>query len=198
MAMKFVLSYIAFILCNAWGLLQTPAHARPVPADLKPLIEQGTRLLRHARADLNGDGRTDYVFVLERLNAEDEHERQRSLRIAVRGRDRKLRVVKANDEIILCSSCGGMWAEPLDKLKARRNSFTVRHYGGSSGQWSYAYRFDYSLAGDSWYLVHVETGAFSRHHPDQDKILNYRSPGDFGKIDIADFQPWHYLAVGRK
>ncbi len=188
----------AVVLCAALGMFWMPAHARALPADLQALIDQDTKLLRYAKADLNGDGRSDYVFILEKLDAEEEVEEQRELKIALRGSDGKLRVVKGNKRIILCSSCGGMWRDPLQKLEARTKSFTIFHYGGSSSQWSFVYRFDYSKRDDSWQLVFAEEGHFNTHHHGEDEIKRYRPPKDFGKIDIEDFEPLHFLGVGSK
>jgi len=78
-------------------------------------------------ADLNGDGRPDFVLVVETAasandrNSEDE----RTLMIITRGADGKLKLAKSNSSVVYCRGCGGVFGDPFDSVEVKRNSFTV-------------------------------------------------------------------------
>lgn len=173
-----------------------------IPADLSKLIEADTKLLAFEAADLNGDGRVDYVFILEKQkkspdDAEDE-EGSRTLKIALRLADGGLKVVKTNDRIVFCATCGGVFGDPFAGLEAKTKTFSVTHYGGSSWRWSNTFQFNYSRIDDTWQLVMVEESSFHTSTPNKTKTVKYKPPKDFGKIDIADFDPEAFKGVGKK
>lgn len=119
-----------------------------VPAEVTPFVEAGTKAIAVEKSDLNGDGREDFILVLEKDNpakdANDFPVGQRPLIILVRGADGKLIVAKRNDRIVMCSQCGGVFGDPFEGVIAGRNTFTVDHYGGSNWRWKYSYQFNYS------------------------------------------------------
>jgi hypothetical protein len=176
-------------------------------AELKPFIEKGTRLLRTASADLNDDGTTDYILVLEKQKEKpddpDIEEGQRPLLILVRDATGALRLVKRNDKIILCSTCGGMFGDAFQGIEAGTKTFTVSHFGGSGGcRWENIYKFNYSRRDKTWQLVATEE--FETHptdgNPDNDykERKTYTPSKDYGKIDIADFDPENYKGKGER
>jgi hypothetical protein len=173
-----------------------------IPAELEAFIEPQTILLAHAAADLNGDGLSDYVFILEKQKNQpsdpDIEQGQRPLKIALRGSDHALRVVKTNDKIVYCSSCGGVFGDPFDGLTARTKSFTVSHYGGSNWRWAKTAKFNYSRIDDTWQLVRVEEHSYHTSDPENIESARYTPPKDFGKIDIVDFDPYNFKGVGEK
>lgn len=197
-----------------WGTLPLPketneantVHERTVqdsfPAELRQFLLPNTTIFAHHSADLNGDGTVDYVFVLEKqkIRAEDPDidEGQRILKIAVRGADGTLRVVKSNDKIVFCSTCGGAFGDPFDELKAKTKFFYVQHYGGSNWRWGNTFTFAYSRRDNTWQLVLVEEHTFQTSNPDNMKSKEYKPPKDFGKIDISDFDPEKFKGVGKK
>jgi hypothetical protein len=179
-----------------------PVSASDIPYELKRFIPPGTRLLDFAVADLNGDDLRDYIFVTEDQEkgkgaTDVEEERQRTLFIAIRSKDGALKIVKKNDSIVFCSTCGGVMGDPYAGIEASGKTFTVSHYGGSAWRWQFSYKFNYSRIDDTWQLVRVEETTFNSLEPDRVKTKIYRPPKDFGKIDIADFKPDSY-GKGRK
>ncbi|MCX5772312.1 MAG: HEAT repeat domain-containing protein [Candidatus Hydrogenedentes bacterium] len=169
--------------------------------ELKPFIEKGMRLRAVADADLDGDGTMDYVVVLERQedpNDPDWADAPRPLLILLRDATGPLKLAKRNDKIVLPRSGGGMWGDPLDGLEAGTKTFTVSHYGGTSWRWGNSYTFNYSRIDKTWQLVSVDI-LESVHVIDPDaeaETHEYTPPKDYGKIDIADFDPDNYLGKG--
>jgi hypothetical protein len=167
-----------------------------IPAEVKPFVERGSRLLAIESADLNGDGHKDYVLVLEKLKAKpsdpDLETGQRPLLVLLR-KDGALKQVKRNDRIVLCSTCGGMMGDPFAGISAGPKTFSVQHYGGSAWRWSRDYKFNYSRLDDTWQLVRAEESEFHAADPEHTtKTRVFTPPKDYGKIDIANFDPEHY------
>jgi hypothetical protein len=159
-------------------------------------VEAETKAIAVEAADLNGDGRGDYVLVLERENpATDENDfpvNQRPLLLLARGADGRLSVAKRNERLVMCSRCGGVFGDPFEGVTAGRNTFTVDHYGGSNWRWKYSYKFNYSRVDKTWQLVRTEELSYHTSDPDKMKTRVFTPPRDYGKIDIADFDPENY------
>lgn len=173
-----------------------------VPAEVRPFVEQGSKAIAVEAADLNGDGRGDYVLVLERENpakdADDFPVNQRPLLLLVRGADGRLSEAKRNERVVMCSRCGGVFGDPFDSVVAKRNTFTVNFYGGSNWRWAYSYRFNYSRVDQTWQLVRAEETSYHTSDPEKMKTKVFIPPRDYGKIDIAAFDPEHYKRPARR
>lgn len=172
----------------------TPIRASDVPVELRPFVEAGTDAIAIERADLNGDGREDVLLVLQarrlRADADGFERRLRPLLILTRSEDGTLRLRKRNDKLAMCPECGGMMGDPLQSVIAKPKSFRIEHYGGSGWRWSLNYQFNYSRRDDTWQLVRIERTSFHASEPEQaDKNVVLAPPKDYGKIDIADFDP---------
>lgn len=182
------------------GLIHGARAEETPPADLLPLIEAGSHLLAFAAADLNGDGRQDYVFILEKQKSKaddpDIEIGQRPLLLALRGVDGRLKVAKRNDKVVLCATCGGVFGDPFAGLDAHGKTFSVNHYGGSAWRWANRYQFGYARRDQSWQLIKVEESSYHTADPDKVKSATFKPPRHFGKIDLADFDPEHFKGVG--
>lgn len=167
-----------------------------VPAEVLPFVEKGTKAIALEVADLNGDGRMDFVLVLERENpakdADDFPVSQRPLLLLVRGEDGKLTEAKRNERVVMCSQCGGVFGDPFEGIEVARNTFTVNLYGGSSWRWKYSYKFNYSRIDRTWQLVRVEEISYHTSDPEKMKTSVFTPPKDYGKIDFAEFDPENY------
>lgn len=175
-----------------------------IPPEVQPFVLQGTRVLALESADLKGDGRRDYVLVLERQKAKpdgpDIESGQRPLLILARDGSGALKAVKRNDRIVLCATCGGMMGDPFAGIKAGPKTFSVLHYGGSAWRWSTEFKFNYSRIDDTWQLVRAEENEFHAADPEHTtKTKVFKPPRDYGKVDVGDFDPEHYKAqAGRR
>lgn len=168
-----------------------------VPAEVKPFVEKGTKAIALESADLNGDGMKDFILVLDIENPTksdeyDVEENPRPLLILVRGNDKKLTLAKRNENMIMCSQCGGVWGDPFAGVTVGKNTFTVNHYGGSNWRWTADYKFNYSRIDKTWQLVRIEETSFHTFEPKKVKRRVKTPPKDFGKVDIADFNPSDY------
>lgn len=167
-----------------------------IPAEVRPFVEQGTKAIALEAADLNGDGRGDFVLVLERENpakdADDFPVKQRPLLLLVRGEDGQLSAAKRNERLVMCSQCGGVFGDPFEGIEAGRNTFTLNFYGGSNWRWKYAYKFNYSRIDRTWQLVRAEEIHYHTSDPNKMKTQVFTPPKDYGKIDLADFDPENY------
>ncbi len=195
--LKFILTMLVaiFFVDLSSGL----AFPRPqeAPAEILPFIKVSESLLYSTTADLNGDGLQDYLLILEKPGIEGVGN-LRELVILTRQKDRSLRVAKRNSKIVMCSKCGGGWGDPFssDNIIADRTTFFVENYGGGGFRWSEGYKFNYSRRDKTWQLVEVTVSTFNINDLDSEETKIYRPPKDFGKIDIADFDPSDFLGVG--
>lgn len=192
---------IAFAPIGAGVFAQAAAtDLLDVPGEVRSFVEPGAVPVALEDADLNGDGRPDYLLVLERPSAgsDAKSSRQRSLRILVRRADGRLVLAKRNDRIVLCAECGGAMGDPFAGVVTEGSSFTVQHYGGSSWRWERSARFNYSRRDNTWQLVRVEHASFHASEPDKRKVEVFVPPKHYGKIDIADFDPDDFLGKGPK
>src|SRR5207247_155192 len=106
-----------------------------------------------------------------------------------RGADGKLSLAKRNEKVVLCSQCGGVMGDPFQGVTVGPKTFSVSHYGGSAWRWSNEYKFNYSMRDKTWQLVRGEDSSFHASDPKNEKTNVYIPPRDYGKIDIADFDP---------
>ena len=197
---RFVLLLISLFVAPL--LLAAQESELKVPAEVAPFVEPNTKAIAVEKADLNGDGREDFILVLEKANPaknqDDFPVNQRPLLILLRGADGKLTSAKRNEQIVMCSECGGVFGDPFEAVIAGRNTFSVEHYGGSNWRWKFSYKFNYSRMDQTWQLVRVEELEYHTSNPNKMDRKIYTPPRHFGKIDIADFNPDNYLKKGVK
>ncbi len=192
--MKMTIILLLTLLISAIAV-NAQTEAVTTPAEVQPFIETGAKTIAVESADLNGDNLKDYVLVFERQNATEKDQydypkNQRPLIILTRGKDNKLTEAKRNENIVMCSECGGMMGDPFEGVSVGKNTFTVNHSGGSAWRWATDYKFNYSRIDNTWQLVRIEKTNF--HAIDQNKTMKREvktPPKDYGKIDLADFNP---------
>jgi hypothetical protein len=203
---------LSFILLTTSVNAQSTEYIeeKNIPAEVKPFIEKGikpyleipTKVIALEKGDLNGDGKQDYILVLERTpdpNVEMELPRdQRPLILLIRQNNNTLKTIKRNDKLIYCAQCGGMMGDPFQGITITPKGFSVSFYGGSAWRWSIDYQFNYSRKDQTWQLVKVTESSFHASEPDKMKHKTYTPPTHFGKIDIADVDPEHWKKKGLK
>ena len=169
------------LLCALPTTMAAQERELNIPSEVAPFVEKGTRAVTLERADLNNDGREDFILVLEKekpdLGKDDLPVNQRPLLILARGADGKLTLAKRNERMILCPECGGIFGDPFEGVEVGRNTFTVNLYGGSAWRWSYRYTFNYSRRDNTWQLVRVEETTFHTSDPEKAKTKEFKPPG---------------------
>ena len=173
-----------------------------VPPELRAFVEPKTLAISVSTADLDRDGDQDYVLVLERQDEKyldlDSSDGQRPLLVIVRAADGSLGVAKRSERAVMCSTCGGVMGDPFMEVTAGPGTFSISHYGGSAWRWSADYRFNYSRRDATWQLVEVKGASFHVNEPEKEELRRYTPPKDFGKIDIADFDPEDFEGKGER
>lgn len=164
-----------------------------IPDELAAFVLPETRALCAAGADLNGDGRRDYLLVLEKVSAREydpgKEQGERPLLVLVREPGGALRVAARNDHVVYCAACGGMFGDPFEGVEARAETFTIYHYGGSAWRWRADYTFRYVPAAGTWRLAKVIELSYHTAEPDKMQRTTFIAPDHFGEIDLADFHP---------
>lgn len=181
---------LAITLVLAAGVVRGQAPAPSIPDNIRAFIGKDMTALTVESGDLNGDGTTDHILVVENAGAaaDEGADDRRVMLILVTGPDGKLMLAKQNNRVILCRSCGGAFGDPFDGVFIEGTSFTIHNYGGSWWRWSLDLRFKYSRRDRTWQLVEVYKEDYDSHDPNTGKATS-RTPRSFGKIDIADFDP---------
>ena len=190
---NYCLSKILLLLACCCGAPLAVSAQNPelkIPAQVKPFVEKGARAIAVESADLNGDGTMDFVLVTEKTTATtigEDADSLRTLMILTSDAAGKLKLAKSNTEVVYCKSCGGAFGDPFDGIEAKRGSFTVVNYGGSAWRWSERYQFNYSRTDKTWQLVRAESLSYNSTEPNKNFKTKIRTPKNFGKVDIADF-----------
>lgn len=196
---KFIL---IFLLFSTIVEADNCADSNALPANVQTFVIPGTRPIALEAADLNGDGLKDYILVLEKQKAASEqfetNEEQRPLLILIADSTGALKKVKQNNKIVFCVTCGGIMGDPFVEVVAKKNSFTVYHYGGSSWRWAVNYKFNYSKRDNTWQLVRVASEHYHSGNPSEAEKSVSTPPTNYGKIDIQDFDPEHWKGVGKR
>jgi hypothetical protein len=183
-------------------LFSTPVQASHwetivLAPELQSFVEPGTRPIEVERADLNGDGRADFILVLENLPTADEpDDLERVLLIVVRQPGGSLKLASRSDSAVGDDQCGGQFGDCLQGVPAKDRAFTISEFGGSGWHWSRVSTFRFSSRDQAWQLVRVEEQSFSVGNPSKVKRNVYVPPRNFGKIDISEYDPDDFLGKG--
>ncbi len=195
-----VLSCIVATLLPPMSVQASNKETLVLPSELQSFVEPGTRPIEIERADLNGDGLSDFILVLENLPTADEPSvLERTLLIIVRQTGGSLKLASRSDSAVGDDQCGGQFGDCLQGVSAKDRAFTISEFGGSGGfQWSHVSTFRFSSRDRTWQLVRVEDQSFSPSNPSKVKRNVYVPPRDFGKIDISDYDRLRFLGKGPK
>jgi hypothetical protein len=173
-----------------------------VPVELARFVPRGFTAISTACGDLNLDRLEDCIVVIERIAPETDPDLyagdDRPLLILTRQKDGSLELARTGTHAVLCRACGGIFGDPFQEVRIEPGRFTIEHYGGSSWRWTQSYTFAWSRRDRTWQLVRAEETSVHLGDPDSGARQVHKPPKDFGKIDIADFDPSAYLGAGPK
>jgi hypothetical protein len=171
-----------------------------IPAAARPFVAPDTRPITFETADLDRDGRQDAVLVLEATRRRPDDEESdgfiRTLVVLLGQPDGTYRDAARNDKVAYCTGCGGVMGDPFEGVAVKPGSFTVTNAGGSSWRWTNEYTFNYSRRDRAWQLVRVVSRSMHTSKPDLEEVKVSTPPRDFGKIDLADFDPENWEGEG--
>lgn len=155
-----------------------------LPPVLRPFLDEGMDVVLWRQADLDGDGRRDYLLVLQ-APRDDAAPRVTKLLVGQRGGG--LSLAALNGRLVMCRGCGGVWPDPLDEVTVGPRTFTVSHYGGSRWRWSSSWTFRYDRGQRTWMLA-----TFTEGHDTEDSghlVRTYRQGRHLRPVRLQDFDP---------
>ena len=158
-----------------------------MPEAAVKLLPDNGDILMSVNADLNGDGKDDYLVAYEYLNAEREL-------IVITAVDKGYAVAARSKRVILCKECGGIYGDPFVRIWADKKKFGVDHFGGSNFKWSNNSTFGYSRRDKKWQLVSFDSANYDLDNNVEDE---HYKPADFGLINLEDFDINRYMSDGK-
>jgi hypothetical protein len=146
-----------------------------------------------ATGDLNRDEEDDVVLVVEKEKAErspddgpDLNEDPRPVILLTRSKGGELKLAARNDNLVLCSGCGGVMGDPFTGISIKNGYFSLEHYGGSGWRWTRIITFKYAEQDKNWYLH--KDGGDNYHASDPDKVeTKVLTKKDFGTVKFEDY-----------
>jgi hypothetical protein len=156
-------------------------------SELNSFVPKGFKILDSEKCDINQDDFTDYIVILKNDNETKETELNRPLLIIEGKKDGALKLVAKNEQIVLCFDCGGIFGDPYAGITAKKNYFSIEHFGGSNWRWTRVITFKYDKklkkyilhkdAGESWHvfdLKKVEYQPYNKESWDKIEFENYK------------------------
>ncbi|GHG12787.1 hypothetical protein GCM10017783_25950 [Deinococcus piscis] len=128
--------------------------------------------------DLNGDGHTDRLLVIEDGTRPDG---PRKLLVLLGGAD-GFRLSAEADSVLFCRECGGTWGDPLSSVQAGQGWIRINHDGGSGWRWGSSHTF--SLRAGRWELTAQEQ---YRRSPERLETSYSVPPSECQNTDLTRF-----------
>ncbi len=153
-------------------------------------IPEGYYLVDSSSGDLNRDSFPDLLMILEKEEEENaDDQKKRPLLILIGSNNGSYELKAENDQVVLCSTCGGSLGDPYQGISIKNGYFSLEHFGGSSWRWSRIITFKYSRDEDNWFLH--RDGGENFHISDPENIEPYmRTKDDFGSVSFLDFSAY--------
>jgi hypothetical protein len=199
--MNVILVVLAALLASPGAAAQTNRYDdAAIPAAARPFVGSDTRPIAFESADLDRDGRQDAILVVEATKRRPDDEESdgfiRTLVVLLGQPDGTYREAARNAKVAYCTGCGGVMGDPFEGVEVKPGSFTVSNAGGSNWRWTHTYTFNYSRRDRAWQLVRVVSRSLNTNQPDLEAVKVSTPPKDFGKIDLADFDPENWEGEG--
>ncbi|UYB53831.1 hypothetical protein OCJ37_07785 [Xanthomonas sp. AM6] len=182
---------ISFRFGLAAGLLLLATHgarAADLPADVLRQLPAGYLPLAQQRADLDADGRADYLVALQqRGEAEREPAPARPLLIFVQQADGHYRLAARNDRVVLKRDDGGQcdpFTDSDEPFAVKGRFFTVQNSVSCGQHWSDYITFRYLPERKTW-MFHKRIRQRWELNPDQRPDAEALVK-DADRVDAAD------------
>lgn len=162
-----------------------------LPNELLEFVPKDYAVLDTVSGDLNLDELKDYILVL-RKNGEDtlsdvsNHPESRPLLMVIRNEDKKLQLVRRNNNTVYCIDCGGVMGDPFIGVTIESGYFSVHHYGGSAWRWTRDITYQYSRKDNEWFLHKDSHTSFHATEPEEVE-RTIKTTKDFGRVKFEDF-----------
>ena len=160
-------------------------------AMVSALIPGSSSIRLQERGDLDFDGDTDVLVVLERVGDAPARSQPRALLIFQRTESGALEMAAMSPKAILCQTCGGAMGDPLQGIDPMPGGFRLGFEGGSRELWQREYKFSYSTDARTWVLDAISTkvldrldGTIEQHHTEAPALK---------PMPIEEFDPREFL-----
>ncbi len=152
-------------------------------------IPKEYKVLDFEYGDLNLDDLTnDVVLIAHNPNAElNKEDQKRLLFLFMRNSEGKLILEKRNDNVVLCSNCGGVIGDPYQDIVIKNGYFSIEHYGGSAMRWTDIITFKYNKGERNWFLHKKGGEHFHMSNPKETKE-KIKTKKDFGTILFENYK----------
>lgn len=153
---------------------------------VKEFIPAGYEIYDTASGDFNEDGYRDYIIVLRSNDENINPSSQRPLLVLAGTAKDKFELVARNDHVVLCSTCGGVFGDPYQKVSINGPLLTVEHSVGGSWQWSRVITFRYNIKTKEILLDEDITKSYNTFSPNQQKSIA-SNKNDFGVLPFSSY-----------
>lgn len=183
---------VAFLFLQPYGLF---AQEETLPAELQPFIAPGYTLLSFVKADLNADGRQDYILAMKSVEEDTlsfdnpDWDAARPMLVVIRKADGSLYVAASNTSLLPCRLCGGSMPDPLEAIRADKGNFFVDTYGGSSWRWAETVKFSYNAVKKNWFLSLHVISSFQAADPEHTSTEATITAAETGPINFTAYRP---------
>jgi hypothetical protein len=161
-----------------------------VPPEVVRFVEPGTTAIALEKGDVNGDGKPDYLLVLERLGDDGQQKPDdiRGLLVLVRQKTGELKLVTGNKTILGCAIMQG--AGGSITVTPMGDGFDVEdHFGSGTVGGTKRFKFTYIKAEQTWVLVQVDEQSYADDQTPPEHIHHLQKPYENGRvIRFAEFK----------
>lgn len=180
---RFIIIFAALVISAGHAI----AGEKPKLQKIRNFIPPEYDLLDSASGDLNGDGLTDYVLVLQSKTENSKNSSGvRPLLLLIGTEKNNFELVSRNDSVVLCKSCGGIYDDPFQKVTIHDGFLSVEHVIGSTWRWTRIISFKYDFAEKDFVLDKDEGVSYHVSNPNRKTgIINNKD--DFGKLKFTEF-----------
>lgn len=168
---------------------------------LKSLIPSGYSIINTSSGDLNGDGLTDHILVLERTEKATTTKdtkpipQKRPLLLFLGQSDGSYTLEVRNDNMIGTVDSEGMFGDPFVGIVIHKEHFSIEHGVAGGQHWKNTIRFKYDHEKENWFLYedHFVSYKFNESDdPDAEALVvdvdKLKTERDFGVISIYDYK----------
>lgn len=166
-----------------------------IPDDLQLFIEPKTSPIFYKAFDLDQKGNQAVLLILEKQpktpNSEPIRDNQRILMVLQRNIEERWDVAVRNDNLVMCSLCGGMFGDPfqIEELEVKTGAFTLNFEGGG---WHRTLIFQYDIQRNDWFLAQFDDASANRSEATV-STSNKTYPKDFSYTSLKKFNPDSFL-----
>jgi hypothetical protein len=157
--------------------VRTALGQPPLPPEVAQFVEPKTNVIALEKGDVNGDGRQDYLLVLEN----PEQINARYLLVLLRQKNGRLKLASRNDTILGCPIMQGTGGDI--KVTPTGNGFEVQDNFGSGGVGGFKrFQFSYRKQERTWVLVTIVEGTDDIQSTPPEHIRHTQKPYEHGTV----------------